>query len=212
MHAEPIARPWKGTARNCEACGTEFKLRARATQRFCSRRCAATTNHTPRTLPAVPWQERFWRYVPDPRPAACWEWTGSRDQHGYGRLNRGRQGAGIVKAHRASWEIHHGPIPDGLAVCHRCDNPPCCNPEHLFLGTLKVNTQDMMTKGRQVAPSGAGNGKTVYADAIIQEIRVAAAEGETYDALAARFGLTSKYICAVVLGRRRAAAGGPIRG
>jgi hypothetical protein len=84
---------------------------------------------------------RFWERVPN-RPAdECWMWTGPRWWDGYGRAgNRG--------AHRLSWIIAFGPIPDGLHVCHRCDAPLCVNPAHLFLGTNEDNRRDMLRKAR----------------------------------------------------------------
>jgi hypothetical protein len=80
-------------------------------------------------------------------PAAngCIEWGASRFPQGYGQIKVNYQNR---KAHRVAWELAHGPIPDGLVVCHRCDNPPCCNVDHLFLGTHSDNTRDMHAKGR----------------------------------------------------------------
>jgi hypothetical protein len=75
--------------------------------------------------------------------SGCWEWQRYRNEHGYGRMWRPK-----VYAHRASFEAFVGPIPSGLSVLHRCDNPPCCNPEHLFLGTRADNMRDMCAKGR----------------------------------------------------------------
>lgn len=77
-------------------------------------------------------------------PSGCHEWNGTR-RNGYGRLSyRGK----IYSAHRIAWELVNGPIPDGILLCHSCDNPPCCNIEHLWLGTSKDNSRDMSSKGR----------------------------------------------------------------
>lgn len=99
----------------------------------------------PRKGHRVPLADRFWSRVARKGPDDCWLWTGGLFGFGYGACwYEGR----TTQAHRLSWEMAHGPIPDGLAVLHRCDNPPCVNPSHLFLGTLADNTYDMMRKGR----------------------------------------------------------------
>jgi hypothetical protein len=77
----------------------------------------------------------------------CWNWTGLHNNKGYGVINR-HHSHRMTVASRVSWEIHRGPIPDGLFVCHHCDNPLCVNPEHLFLGTQTDNMQDCKRKGR----------------------------------------------------------------
>lgn len=81
----------------------------------------------------------------------CVEWTKRRDKDGYGRV--GRNGKSY-RAHRLAWEEEHGPIPDGMMVLHRCDNPPCVNVEHLFLGTALDNMRDMVAKGRHARGPG----------------------------------------------------------
>jgi len=96
---------------------------------------------------------RFWDKVePMFDDRGCWEWRGRGNQSGYGQLFVGYDGIASrpVLAHRASWRINVGPIPNGLCVLHRCDNPPCVNPGHLFLGTRLVNNRDMIAKGRFV--------------------------------------------------------------
>lgn len=75
----------------------------------------------------------------------CLEWTGARATGGYGQV---RLSGLNVLVHRYVWELANGPIPDGMCVCHACDNPPCCNVDHLFLGTKSDNNADMATKGR----------------------------------------------------------------
>ncbi len=90
-----------------------------------------------------PVEDRFWEKVQ--KGDGCWEWTGAKTR-GYGVINMGR-GKGLKGAHRLSYEINVGPV-GALWVLHRCDNPPCVRPDHLFLGTTADNTQDMMSKGR----------------------------------------------------------------
>ena len=97
--------------------------------------------------------ERFFARIDTIDPDVCWEWRKSdRARFGYGRLRMfedGRQ-VGRPMAHRVSWELFRGPIPDGMYVLHRCDNPPCVNPDHLFLGTKGDNNRDTFRKGRNL--------------------------------------------------------------
>lgn len=89
--------------------------------------------------------ELFWSKVKIMLPSECWEWTCGKTPRGYGAFGlNGRQ----IRAHRVAYALSHESAPAGILVLHKCDNPPCCNPLHLFLGTSKDNTQDMMTKGR----------------------------------------------------------------
>jgi hypothetical protein len=91
----------------------------------------------------------FWTKVDKANePSACWGWRSVKDRQGYGCIRLYNGPRRRVSAHRASWEIHFGPIPHGLCVLHRCDNPQCTNPLHLFLGTILDNNRDMTNKGR----------------------------------------------------------------
>jgi hypothetical protein len=93
--------------------------------------------------------QRFWAKVDRRSDDECWEWLARRAERGYGQY---RHEGRTVRAHRHAWRLANGPIPSGLLVCHHCDNPPCCNPAHLFLGTDADNVHDMVSKGRNVRP------------------------------------------------------------
>ena len=94
-----------------------------------------------------PVEERFWEKVK--KSTDCWNWTAGTNSKGYGRiLNSRKECEGEISAHRLSWVLHNGPIPEGLQVLHNCDNPPCVRPDHLFLGTNLDNMRDKKNKGR----------------------------------------------------------------
>lgn len=142
----------------------------------------------------------------------CLEWQGFRSPpYGYGQIGRGGRAAGLAMTHRAAWEVTYGPIPDGLWVLHRCDNPPCCDPEHLFLGNAADNVHDMIQKGRQA--KGFALPQTRLSAAQVLAIR------DRYDSrygppkrggrrsnareLAAEFGISEVYVMQLVHGHYR---------
>ena len=90
--------------------------------------------------------ERFWRKVV--KTETCWLWTGAHLPAGYGMIGMPGGGPNVL-THRFSYELHYGPIPDGLLVCHKCDNPPCVRPDHLYAGTQQDNVSDMIAKWQQ---------------------------------------------------------------
>lgn len=95
-------------------------------------------------------EQRFWSKVERRGADDCWPWLAGTNQLGYGRISTTRA-AGPILAHRASYELANGTMPAGLIVCHRCDNPRCVNPAHLYAGTNAQNTDDMVKRGRHRA-------------------------------------------------------------
>lgn len=112
-----------------------------------------------------PIAERFWEKV-DIRPGEneCWPWLAGLDDHGYGRFGMNGFDPPIWGAHRVSWFLTNGEIPEGIKVLHKCDNPPCVRPVHLFLGTMLDNQRDMALKGR--AASGDRHGLHLHPERI----------------------------------------------
>lgn len=150
---------------------------------------------------------RFWAKVSVRKDSSCWAWDSNKTVKGYGQIYVG-EGQSPVGAHRLSYMIHHGPVPDGMYVCHSCDNPECTNPNHLFLGTPKDNTQDMLTKSREAWGMKSGSRK-LTTDQVIS-IRRAYADGESIDILMGIFGVSRSCITDIVTGRRWGKAPGPI--
>lgn len=140
---------------------------------------------------------RFWKYVK--KTDSCWLWIGAkRDQkRGYGTIvdNTGKN----FRAHRVSWEMHNGQIPDGLFVLHKCDNPSCVNPDHLFLGTQTDNMQDMLRKNRGNQQKGEGNGRSKLTEKDVLLIRKQYASGGiTQKKIGEFFGVSNVVISNVV--------------
>jgi HNH endonuclease len=146
---------------------------------------------------AMPIETRFWKHAGRGDDADCWEWRSHRTKDGYGTFWNGERRANrnpvTVLAHRWAYERFIGPIPDGEYVCHRCDNPPCVNPAHLFAATQHSNVRDCIAKGRH------RNGRGFLTDAQIAEVR-AQYRGEYGDRarLAHQYGVTSKVIGSIV--------------
>jgi hypothetical protein len=137
----------------------------------------------------------FWERVDrEAGPDSCWPWMGSRAPEGYGRLRYNRHPS---IAHRIAYELTRGPIAAGMLVCHHCDNPPCCNPAHLFVGTHLDNSLDKVAKGRarggprpiQFAPRGERHGCARLISDQVLEVRRRHAAGESQSSLAREFGV-----------------------
>lgn len=153
--------------------------------------------------------ERFWAKVH--KTDGCWLWLGSLNGFGYGQIRGEWPGPRALRSHRASWILHCGPIPAGLSVLHRCDNPPCVRPDHLFLGTQSDNQRDMTTKGRHFRGErasalrlaiGINRGeRNVFAkltEEQVKEIRAMHAAGVEQATIAAEFNVHAKTIGSVV--------------
>lgn len=137
-------------------------------------------------------RERFSEnWIGEPN-SGCWLWTGCVNHHGYGRLGFNRR---VIKAHRASYELHRGPIPTGMYVCHKCDTPSCVNPAHLFLGTAAQNAADRVAKGRQQRGSRVGTSKLKEAD-----VATILADTRRHADIAADFGVCRNTVALIKCG------------
>ena len=113
--------------------------------------------------------DRFWRYVDKKAPDECWEWLKGKTTCGYGKSIIRNE---IIGSHRISWMAYNNrEIPNGMCICHHCDNPPCVNPAHLFLGSSKDNVQDMLRKGRGQDTVGQNNPQAKLNETQVRLIR-----------------------------------------
>lgn len=182
------------TNKTCPTCGKAFyaSLSVFAQRVYCSRRCRSSD------------PEQFWNKTD--RSGDCWLWTKCINSQGYGVFMRGPKGASkSIRAHRQAWELINGPIPQGLEVCHSCDNPRCVRPEHLFLGTHQDNMDDMFTKGRAVVQThpeklarGEQQGKAKLTVDNVREIRSLHQSGLSTRQIGDRYGVNSGTIHDVV--------------
>src|SRR3972149_2453231 len=140
----------------------------------------------PITLDLEQW---FWSNVQRGNANECWPWTGPKFSQGYGYAWRARKAGLPQGAHRLAWTLANGEIPEGLLVCHRCDNKPCCNPAHLWLGTIKDNMRDRERKGRgkHVGAGGSARGFSQLNEVQVLQIRQRLGDGEFMCDLASEF-------------------------
>lgn len=150
---------------------------------------------------ATPVAERLW--AGSARVGDCLVWQGTKNGQGYGQIREGnaRNGtARLYRTHRLAYVLTKGPIPEGMDVCHRCDNPPCIDPSHLFAATRKGNMEDCVRKDRQVR--GERNGQHKLTDEQVGEIRKRASEGERPESIRRDFGVTRSAVELIVAGKR----------
>lgn len=131
----------------CKVCGKDFSARAYqikiSTGKYCSPKCRGIGVNK-----SIPVKDRIYKFIDKKGEDDCWEFIGCRNSDGYGRI--GTTPSKNESAHRIIYKLEKGDIPKGNVVMHTCDNPPCCNPKHLILGTQNDNIQDMVSKQRHV--------------------------------------------------------------
>lgn len=153
--------------------------------------------------PTLPLAQRLYSNMIINKETGCWEWTGAK-RDGYGKIIMGSRKDGsrhTASAHRISYEYCYGEIPDGMIICHKCDNPACINPEHLFVGTPLDNARDRDRKGRNVNLCGEENRSAKLTKKIVQEAREErSAKGTSYEKLAKKYGVAKKTIMNAIKG------------
>lgn len=141
----------------------------------------------------------------------CWNWTELKNSDGYGHFPSGIRNGTHTSAHQASWLIYNGDIPNGMFVCHKCDNTSCVNPEHLFLGTPQENVADKMAKGRHRTRTfygkehpqhGTNHKDNKLSEDNVREIRRMYEEGHTLRAIAKKFGVVHGVVNNIIQGRK----------
>lgn len=172
----------------CHNCGKKFETSDHRGAKYCCRRCLYDSH---RGTPATFWS----RVDKSGGENACWPWSGYRTKDGYGLLTWQNKGA---RSSRVAWELTNGVIPEGFEACHNCpdgDNPSCCNPSHMFLGTQADNIRDMWGKGR-----GIVRAKLTWQ--LVREIRSAYALGKSNQKqLAHEYGVLQSTISLIITGK-----------
>ncbi len=192
--------------RTCAACGKLFRVLANtSTKRFCSHACSVTVINVRNRRGTL--EDRFWAKVQ--KTDSCWLWIASKNQCGYGLFATEPRPNGSMKmepAHRVSWRIHFGDIPQGLLVLHNCpggDNPSCVNPAHLWLGTDHDNAWDKSAKGRSVKGQhfphalrckGENTWSAKLTEDDVRAIRTARSEGVSASILAEKYGISKTQV------------------
>jgi len=141
--------------------------------------------------------KRFWEKVDIKEDGECWEWKRCVQSKGYGSVSIGK--SRTAGAHRVAYQLSNGEFPEDLCVLHKCDNRRCCNPSHLFLGTIQDNNRDMCLKGRQARGEKSGRAKLTMSD--VTKMRALYSKGNiTYSGIAIEFKISPTYARSVIKG------------
>lgn len=171
----------------CEVCGKAKMVKPHEVGRakYCSPKCRGVGCGNRRVKPLA---DRFWAKVDVRGPMECWPWTASTAPGGYGAIGESGKYGRVLRADRLALLLTGTPVPDDAVVMHKCDNPPCCNPAHLRVGTRRDNSHDAVAKNRLVAGE-RHKGHKLTAEQV-SEIRRRLAGGETMRRVAGEFGVT----------------------
>lgn len=183
----------------CGFCGKTFFIKASLVDLGCGKFCNKKCYDNSKVGPKIPFLERFWykSLIGD----GCWEWQATKNEHGYGFIGVGSRRSNAAKhclAHRMAYELVYGKPPDSLGVLHKCDNPACIRPDHLFLGDQLANMQDAVAKNR--VKCGEQKRQAILKASQIPEIRRLKKEGLSQEKIAAMFGVKRTCIARVVTG------------
>lgn len=180
----------------CIYCNKDFyylrSVKKTGTAKFCSRPCKTEWARKPENRlnkSKVHYEKNVIK-----NKEGCWGWNGSFVNAGYGQSILNNR---TIHASRMSWIIHNGQIPEGLWVLHKCDNPPCTNPQHLFLGNSKDNTQDMIKKGRKYNCKGSDVHFSKLNEEQVKQIRIRLSNGEKAVNLSKEFGINQAALSAI---------------
>lgn len=143
--------------------------------------------------------ENFWAGVDKRGDNECWEWNRKRSPKGYGELDYHKK---CWRAHRLAYALTYGEFDPKLYVCHRCDNPPCCNPKHLYLGTCRDNLIERNMKGRNVNQKGEAHSQAKYTEATVLKVRADYAKGVTLAKISELHNVKMRSVSDIVYRRR----------